>query len=165
MNAFLDRWFPHPLMTLTLIGTWLLMNDTLAAGHVVLAVVLGIGIPRMTRRFWPDRLPVRRPFTALRFLFVVLWDIVIANFNVARLILGSPDALRPGFVRVPLDVTNDFAITLLASVISLTPGTVSSDLDARRRFLLVHVLDVDDEDALVADIKARYEAPIAEILP
>ena len=90
-------------------------------------------------------------------------DILVANMAVAKLILGKPERLRPAFVEVPLDTDNEFVITVLASVVSLTPGTVSADISADRRTLLVHGLDVEDRAALVASIKQRYEAPLKEI--
>ena len=71
--------------------------------------------------------------------------------------------LRPGFVELPLDLTDEFAITLLASTISLTPGTVSADVSEDRRTLLIHALDVDDQDAMIRQIKQRYERPLKEI--
>ncbi len=99
----------------------------------------------------------------VRFVLVVHWDIITANVVVARLILGSPRKLRPAFVELPLELTDDFAITLLASTISLTPGTVSADVSEDRRTLLIHALDMDDEAELVAQIKQRYERPLKEI--
>jgi multicomponent K+:H+ antiporter subunit E len=64
---------------------------------------------------------------------------------------------------LPLDVREDFTITLLASTISLTPGTVSADLSVDHRYLLIHALHVEDEAATIAQIKQRYEAPLKEI--
>jgi multicomponent K+:H+ antiporter subunit E len=64
---------------------------------------------------------------------------------------------------VPLAVTHPYGVSLLASIITMTPGTVSAEIDEDRREILVHVLDLADADALVADIKARYEAPLVEI--
>ena len=78
------------------------------------------------RRFWPEPVPVHRPLVLLRFIGVVLYDIVAANLQVARLILGRPRNLRPAFLAVPLDVRSDLGISLLANTISLTPGTVSA---------------------------------------
>jgi multicomponent K+:H+ antiporter subunit E len=106
-----------------------------------------------------------RPLTLARYLAVFIWDIVIANLAVARLILGPVRRLRPAFITLPLDLENDFAITVLAHSISLTPGTVSSKVAEDRRSLLVHVLDLDDEAQLVQRIKQRYEAPLKEIFP
>ncbi|PKN32477.1 MAG: cation:proton antiporter, partial [Deltaproteobacteria bacterium HGW-Deltaproteobacteria-19] len=93
------------------------------------------------------------------------WDIVVANLTVARLILGPTRLLRPAFIRLPLDLKNDFAITLLAHTISLTPGTVSAQVAEDRQSLLIHALDLDDEALLVERIKQRYEAPLKEIFP
>jgi multicomponent K+:H+ antiporter subunit E len=91
-------------------------------------------------------------------------DIVIANLVVAKLILlHPPRSYRARFVRLPLDLRNELAITVLASTISLTPGTVSSDLNLNQRYLLIHCLDVEDEAALIARIKARYETPLKEV--
>ena len=99
----------------------------------------------------------------MRFIVVVLLDIVVASFTVARLTLAPTAKLRPRFVRVPVALADDFALTALASTISLTPGTVSAELSPDREHILIHALDVDDEAALVRTIKERYEAPIKEI--
>lgn len=157
------RWLPHPLLSAALFAVWLLAANTVAPGHLVLAALFAIAVPLATSAFWPGRPRLYRPGRLLRLLPVVLYDIAVANVVVARLILGPARRLRPAFVRIPLALNDEFAITLLASIISLTPGTVSSDLSPDRRVLLVHVLDVEDPDALAAHIKARYEAPLKEI--
>jgi multicomponent K+:H+ antiporter subunit E len=157
------RWLPHPLLSAALFVVWLLAANTVAPGHLVLAGLFAIAVPLATSAFWPGRPRLYRPGRLLRLLPVVFYDIAVANVAVARLILGPARRLRPAFVRIPLALEDEFAITLLASIISLTPGTVSSDLSPDRRMLLVHVLDVEDSDALVAHIKARYEAPLKEI--
>ena len=157
------RWLPHPILTPCLAGLWLLLVNSAAPGQIVLGVLLGWGIPLFTSRFWPDRVRICKPLTLLRFVGVVLWDIVIANLIVARLILGRPQALRPAFVAVPLALTSDLAISLLASTITLTPGTLSALLSADRKILLVHALDVADSAELAATIKQRYEKPLREV--
>lgn len=161
------RLLPHPLTSVILLVLWLLLNDSASAGQIVLGALLGLLIPLFTQRFWPKTVPVHRPALVIRFIGRVLVDIVVANFAVARLVFRPHSAIRPAFVRVPLDVQGDFAISLLASVVSLTPGTVSAELelDAERdqRVLLVHALDLDDADQLIDEIKTRYEAPIMEI--
>ena len=154
---------PHPGLSFLLLLLWLLLNNSAAPGHLVVGALLGVLIPLFTRRFWPERLGLYRPGLMLRFAGRVLWDIILANFAVARVVLGPRSAVQPAFVRVPLDIRDDFPVTLLASVVSLTPGTVSADIDAERRYLLVHALSVADTEALVHQIKARYETPIKEI--
>lgn len=154
---------PHPLLSLALALIWLLLNNSVAPGQLVLGLLLGWLIPLFTRAFWPDRVRIRRPVVLLRLVGVLLYDIVVANLAVARRILGDPDRLAPAFIEVPLDLTSDLAISLLANTICLTPGTVSARLAADRRSLLVHALDAPDPDATRAQIKARYEAPLKEI--
>lgn len=157
------RWLPQPLCSLCLWLVWLLLANSAASGHLILGGLLAIGLPLFTVRFWPDRPRIHRPFKLLWYLAVLLFDIIVANLVVARLILGPVRRLRPAFIRLPLDLNNEFAIVLFTHSLSLTPGTVSADLSADRRFLLIHALDVDDEARLVARIKQRYEAPLKEI--
>lgn len=159
----MKRWLPHPLLTPMLALVWLLLNNSVAPGHVALGLLLGWAIPRFALAFWPERVRIRRPALLLRFAAIFLHDVVIANLVVARLILAGPQRLRPAFVVVPLDITEDITISVLANVICLTPGTVSARLSGDRRRLLVHALDCADPEALVATIKTRFEAPLKEI--
>lgn len=157
------RLLPHPLLTLVLAAVWLLLNNSAAPGHVLLGLLLGWLIPLFTLRFWPERVSIRRPGLLLRFIAILLADIVVANLAVARRILAGPGGLRPAFVEVPLDLEGDLAISFLANVICLTPGTVSARLSEDRRSLLVHALDAPDPVAVRDAIKRRYEAPLKEI--
>jgi len=159
----IKRLLPHPIFSLVLLAVWLLLNNTLSAGHILLGSILALILPWATVSFWDDRLSLHRPTLALRFLLLVLWDITVANVRVAKLTLGPTETLRPAFVRYPLSLDNDFAITVLAATVSLTPGTVSIDVNHDHNILLLHALDMDDEAALIAEIKSRYEAPIKEI--
>jgi multicomponent K+:H+ antiporter subunit E len=155
----------HPVGGGVVLATWLLLNASLSVGHLLFGALLGLLVPALLGRLWPEGLVVRRPLRALRLLATLLGDIVIANLQVARLILGPETALRSRFVRVPLELQNRYAIATLAAMVTLTPGTVSADVAPDGRWLLVHSLDTPDEQALVASIKQRYEAPLAEILP
>lgn len=159
----LRSWLPHPIQSGFLCVVWLLLTNSLSPGHVFLGVLLGWALPFLTHLIWPDPPGIHKPGTLLRFLAVVHWDIITANIQVAALILGPARRLQPAFFELPIDLDNDFAIAILASTISLTPGTVSADISADRRCLLVHALDVRDTDALIRHIKTRYEAPLKEV--
>jgi multicomponent K+:H+ antiporter subunit E len=160
----IKNWLPHPLLTPVLAAIWLLLNNSIAPGQMLLGLLLGWAIPRFTLAFWPERVRIRHPALLLRFAAIFLYDVIIANLSVARLILAGPRRLRPAFVVVPLDISDDLAISLLANTICLTPGTVSASLSADKRQLLVHALDCANPAALVATIKTRFEAPLKEIL-
>jgi multicomponent K+:H+ antiporter subunit E len=156
-------WFAHPLLSALIALAWLLLQQSVAPPQLITAGVLALVIPRLTHGFLGAPLRVRTWGTALRLTLVVLWDIVVANLTVARIVLWPWSDPRPAWVAVALDVQHPTAVTLLASIITMTPGTVSSVVDERRREILVHALDCDDPAAMAADIKARYEAPLKEI--
>lgn len=159
----MKRWLPHPLLTPALAAVWLLLNNTIAPGQILLGFLFGWAIPRYTLDFWPERVRIHAPGRLLHFALVFLYDVLIANLSVARLILAGPRTLRPAFIVVPLDLTNKLAISLLANTICLTPGTVSARLAADHRHLLVHALDVASPEDEIATIKTRFEAPLKAI--
>lgn len=155
---------PAPIMSVAILVLWLLLAPGLAFGHVLLGAACAVVIPLLTRRFWPGRPPrFVRPWRAVRLLGVLLADIVVANLTVARRVVGPLDRLHPAFVEVPLSIEDDFVAVILGAIVSLTPGTVSVDIDSKRKVLLVHALDVTEADALSTRIKARYEAALKEI--
>lgn len=160
------RLLPYPLTSAVLAAGWLLLAG-LSVAHVVLALAVALALPHFTRRFVGEAMGHIRGWRGLAraapFALLVTWDIVVANIAVARLVLGPPGRLRPAYVEVPLELEQPLAISLLASIVTMTPGTVSSDLSDDRRRLLVHVLDAPDPAAVVAQIKARYEQPLTEI--
>ncbi|WP_439859204.1 Na+/H+ antiporter subunit E [Pseudomonas sp. MBLB4136] len=159
------RWLPQPLLSLSLLLVWLMLVNDLGFGHWLLGGLLGWLIPLVSQVFWINPPRLQKPLKLCFFLLRVLGDIVVANLQVAKLILGPTARLRPAFVEIPVRLEDELALTMLASVISLTPGTVSADLSDDRRTLLVHSLDVADEAAMVREIKARYEAPLLEVFP
>jgi multicomponent K+:H+ antiporter subunit E len=157
------RLLPHPMLTPILAVIWLLLNNSVAPGHIILGLLLGWLIPLFTLRFWPESVRIHKPWVLLRFLMVVLLDIFLANLVVAMRILGRPQRLQPAFIEMPLALNSDLAISLLANTICLTPGTVSASLSPDRRTLLVHALDAPDPDAVLDEIRTRYEAPLKAV--
>lgn len=159
------RWLPHPLLSLAMTGLWMLLLNDFSLGGLLMGGLLGVAIPLLTAGFWPEPLRIRSYSKAIAYILLVLWDIAVANVQVARLILFRPvKQLNTRWIAIPLELSSPEAITLLAGTITMTPGTVSCDLSADGRTLLVHCLDAPDADAAVRDIKQRYESRIKEIL-
>lgn len=159
----MNRILPHPGLSALLAVMWVVMVNEVSFGALFLGVVFGVLVPIFTAPWWPGR-PNVRFAPALGYAGIVLWDIIVANFQVAAIILFKPNRnLRPAWLVVPLDLTSPEAITVFAGTISLTPGTVSSDVSACGKYLLVHALHAPDPEAEVAQIKARYEARLKEI--
>lgn len=157
-------WLTHPVLSALLLASWLLLNQSVALAHWLSGAVLALVIPWAAGGFLGPANRPRRWVLALKFTFIVLWDIVVSNISVARIVLSPTSNPRPAWVPVPLDARSDAAITLLATIITTTPGTVSCVVDELRREILVHALDCDDPAAMAAQIKQRYEVPLMEIL-
>ncbi|MFX0544854.1 Na+/H+ antiporter subunit E [Roseovarius sp. S1116L3] len=156
--------FPHPLLTVLLTVVWLLLQKTVSPGMIVFGIILGVLIPWITSAWWPETPKGFRPGRMVIYVIIVLWDIMVANVQVAWIVLTKPNSkLRPAWVVVPLDLRQPEAITILAGTITLTPGTVSADLSDEGHSLLVHALHTDDPDAVRDDIKHRYERRLKEI--
>ena len=164
-RPLLRRLLPAPGLSCIVVVFWLLMSDSFTLGQLLLGMLLGVVVPlfaaRLDREF--ARIGTLRPVPKL--LCMVLWDILLSNLRVAAQVLGPEKKLTPGFVWMPLDIGNIHGIAALTSFITLTPGTVSTALSDDRRYLLIHVLHLTDADALIAEIKRRYEAPLMEIFP
>jgi multicomponent K+:H+ antiporter subunit E len=160
------RFLPHPRLSLFVTLIWVILVNEISAGAIVMGLALGVLMPILTGPFWPDPPRLRRPLKILEYIGIVVWDIAVANIQVARVILFVPNAqVRSVYVTVPLALRTPEAITVLACTITMTPGTVSAELSADGRALLVHGLDVPDPEGLVAGIKTRYEARLLEIFP
>lgn len=168
----MQKLFPAPFRSLLLLLVWLLLNNSIAPIYLVTGGVLAWSIPLLTFAFHDQSLHItgqvsKRLRLGVRYLLVLLWDIVVANAQVVMRVLGSNQALRPGFVVMPLDIKDPLGITILAGTICLTPGTVSADVyphnSKQPQFLLLHVLDMADEAELIAELKQRYEQPLLEI--
>lgn len=159
------RLLPSPPLSITVFVFWLLLSDSFGPGAWLLGAALGVALPlfaaRLDREF--ARIGTLRPLP--RLACITAWDIVRSNVRVALQVLGPEKRLHPGFIWIPLDIANIHGIAALTSMITLTPGTVSAALSDDRRYLLVHVLHLDDPDTLVREIKTRYEAPLMEIFP
>ncbi|MDJ1007732.1 MAG: Na+/H+ antiporter subunit E [Paracoccaceae bacterium] len=162
----LMRLVPHPLLSLTLVVAWLALVNTFTLGNLILGTFFGLIIPLLTAAYWPDRPKIRRPLKAAEYGLVVLWDIIVANVQVASIILFKPEpTIRSHWVVVPLELTSAEAITVLAGTITMTPGTVSAMLSSDGGCILVHCLHTDNPDDVRDAIKSRYERRLMEIFP
>jgi len=156
--------FPHPLLTLLLAAVWILLQNQFSAGMAVFGLILGIIFTKITAIWWPERPGKIHLGKMISYALVVIWDILVANIEVAWIVLTKPNSkLKPAWIVIPLDLKEPEAITVLAGTITLTPGTVSADLSDEGHSLLVHALHTEDSDAVRDEIKQRYEARLKEI--
>ena len=150
-------------LSLLLAAVWLLLRQSVALVDLIWAAVLGLVLPRLVFGFIGPAARPRGLGRIVRFTGVVLWDIVVSNLTVARIVLNPASNPQPAWVPVPLDTRHPTAVTLLATVITTTPGTLSCVVDDEKWVIHVHALDCDDPAAMAAQIKQRYERALMEI--
>jgi multicomponent K+:H+ antiporter subunit E len=156
-------WAAHVALSVLLAVVWLLLRQSLAPVDLIWAVVLGLVVPRLVFGFIGPAAGPRGLLRIVHFAAIVLWDIVVSNLTVARIVLNPTSNPQPAWVPVHLDTRHPTAVTLLATVITMTPGTVSCVVDDENWVIHVHALDCDDAAGMAAQIKARYERALMEI--
>lgn len=156
------QWFPTPYHSLLLWIVWLILHD-FSRGQMLLGAVLAVVIPWIVAPLSEKEAVAKSPLKVLLYTNRLLYDIIISNFDVAIRVLQPNRNLKPAFIAVPINITEPLPLTIFTSSVSLTPGTCSVELSDDKRWLYVHVLHMDDEQALINQIKQRYEAPLKEI--
>lgn len=158
------RWFARPWLTATILASWLLLQGSLAPVHWLWGLALGLVLPWLVHDFIDvPTSPVRGMAVMVRLALRVLWDIVVANATVARLVLDPRRQPNPQWVEVHYTLEDPRGVVLLATIITMTPGTVSCAIDEKRRVIVVHALDAPQPQAVAAEILERYERPLKEI--
>ena len=167
-----ERLLPHPIFSITLFTLWQFIAGDGSGGQLLLGVIVAIGLPMLLRAQLAPAARIVNIAAALRLVTIVLYDIVVSNIIVAKRVLGSTAALRPGFFEVKFESSDGSAndsldqrvMNWVAIIVTMTPGTVSCRVDPLNRTLLVHALHLDDPVDLAASIKTRYEQPLREML-
>lgn len=158
------RWLPYPAMSLFIGVTWLVLNQSLAPGHLLIGVILGLVLGAAFGRLEPPPLRIRNRRRLLRLTVVVFGDVIRSNLALLRiLVAGRSRAVTSGFVTIPLQLTDPYGLAVLACIITATPGTIWMSYRAREGLLLIHVFDLIDESEWIRTITDRYETPLREI--
>jgi multicomponent Na+:H+ antiporter subunit E len=161
------RW---PVLGVLLAVLWLFVRGVEAtpvrlAEELVIGVLVGFPIAYGVRRFYTPSGGVLRalrvaPYAAL-YLLAFLRELVTANVDVAYRVLAPSMPIDPAVLVLPLRVRSDFAITLIANSITLTPGTLTMDYDAETNTLYVHSIDGSDPEAVVEPIRTWEDYALA----
>lgn len=155
---------PYPLLSAALLVLWLLLNQTISAGHLILGCILAVLASWAMAALRPDKPRIRHPGAILRLASLVLIDILRSNLAVGRIIVRSREpGINAGFMTIPLDLRSQHGLAVLSIIITSTPGTIWVNYDAAKGILLLHVLDLVDETVWIRTIKGRYEKLLMEI--
>jgi multicomponent K+:H+ antiporter subunit E len=161
----MTRLLPHPLLALGLVVAWLLLTESVSPGSLLLGSLLGIAGSWAFASLVPPRARLRRLTRLPGLARDILVEVVRSNNAVARIILQPGDVRerRSGFVLVHLDMRDPYGLAVLACILTATPGTVWAEYDSAENTMLLHVLDLIDEEAWVRIVKDKWERQLMEI--
>ena len=160
----MTRILPYPALSAALLLMWLLLQGSIDPATVLSAVAVAVFAPWTLTALEMSPLSLRQPGAVVRLVTVVLYDVVRSNVAVASIIYSGNRAKRSsGFVSIPLDLRNRYGLTILAAIITCTPGTLWVQYDSRRNRLLMHIFDLVEPEGWPGLIKGRYERLLMEI--
>ena len=163
-TALMRRWLRYPLLWALLFALWLLLNETLSAGHIILGGLVAFGATLGFGALQAPRVTIRATRAALELAALVAADVVRSNIAVGRIVLSRGTSERTSdFVHIPLELRNPAGLAALACIITACPGTAWARYDSRRSVLTMHILDLVDRQAWIDTIKHRYETRLLEI--
>lgn len=161
--TLMTRLLPYPILSMLLLAMWLLLNQSVEPGHILLGAIIGFAGGHAISTLQIPGARVRHPSAIVRLAFIVLTDIIRSNIAVSRIVLTPGRKAQSGFMSINLEIRNEYAIAILACIVTSTPGTVWVNFDTGKGILLIHVLDLVDEQTWTNLIKNRYERLLMEI--
>ena len=151
------------LMNVLLAIAWASLTGQLTPENIAGGFVLGYVVLFMSRRALGATNYVTKVLQVIRFLAYFLSQLILSNIRVAVEVLTPENHMRPAIVAIPLSLRTDLEITVLANLITLTPGTLSLDVSSDKRVLYVHAMFVTDVDAFRDEIKNGFETRVKEL--
>lgn len=159
----MNAWLPFPVISVMLLGTWLLLNESWSAASVLFGSAVAVVGAWVLVRLDTPALILRRLWLALDLGRRVAVDMARSNLRVARLVLKDKRTRTPGFVRIGLSVRSHYSLAVLACIITATPGTSWVAYEPATNVLVIHVLDLVDDDDWGEIVRVRYEGILKEI--
>ena len=155
--------FSRPLLWFGMLGMWLLLSGSVSPGQIILGMIVATVACWTALPVAPPKSRMKNFGTIASLLLAVVADVVKSNIAVLRLILSGRTA-RSAFVDIPLELTDDNGLAILACIVTATPGSAWVQHNTARNVVTIHVLDTEDADAWAADFKRIYERRLVEIL-
>ena len=149
----------HGILTIC----WMVLQGNATWTSLCMGGVLGIAVLFVFRRLFAQRLYVVRVWAIVKLLGMFCIALVRSNVSLVRIVLRPQLHIAPGIVTVPTAVTTNIELTALACLVTLTPGTLTLDVSLDRKALIVHVIDVQDAQAVIDEIKNTLEKAILEV--
>lgn len=152
------------LTNLLLSLAWVALTGQYQASNFFVGLLLGFVAIRMTLRGAGSQAYSARLKAIAGFILFFSKELIVANFKVAFDVLTPRHHMRPGIVAIPLELKSDLEITVLTTLLTLTPGTLCLHVTEDRQTLYLHAMYIDDPEILIRTIKDGFERRVREVL-
>jgi len=157
------RLLPYPVLAGALLLLWLVLQQSIGLGQILLGGAIAVTVVLAASAILPERVRFRRLLSLLQLIAVAGIDIIRSNIAVLLILINPGAEPRAGFIKMELQLTNQFGLAVLACLLTATPGSAWLEYDGERNTVLIHVLDLADKDEWIATVKQRYERLLLEI--
>lgn len=159
----MKRLFPYPVLAAALLILWLVLQQSIGLGQILLGGAVAIVVSLAAAAVLPGRVRFRRLLSLLQLVVVAGVDIIRSNIAVLLILINPRAEPSAGFIKMELKLTNQFGLAVLACLLTATPGSAWLEYDGERNTVLIHVLDLIDKDEWIATVRHRYERLLLEI--
>lgn len=151
------------LLNVLIALTWMFLSVSFKPATFIVGYLLGLLMLFMLRKSFSSRFYMDRLWAVIKLISLFLKELVLSNFSVLKLIVQPTMPIRPAIFAMPTVLEQDWEITLLSSLITLTPGTVVIDVSDDNKTLYIHSIDFEDIDEAVESIRNTFEKAILEV--
>lgn len=142
---------------------WMFLNNNWSASGLIVGYMIGLALIGLFGRFWPQGFYMRKVWAMIKLLALFIKELFKSSFVVIGQVLSPKLNIRPGIFAYKTELTGDWEVTILANLITLTPGTLTLDVSREGSTLYIHAMDIDDVDRLCSDIRSTFEKAILEV--
>ncbi|GGB49782.1 Na+/H+ antiporter subunit E [Fictibacillus barbaricus] len=142
---------------------WMFLSESYSFASFLVGFVIGAALLFLLNRFIPDSFYFKQVKSILYLIFLFIKELILANIEVLKWVYKPRLDFQPGIIALPIDVKKNWEITLLANLITLTPGTLSVDVSRDQRFIYIHAIDLPDVNKTIVGIKDSFEKAIREV--
>lgn len=151
------------LLNVSLAFLWMFLSSRMNPNGFLIGFLLGALAIFMMRRFFKERLYLERLWSVFKLCILFLKELVLANIAVLQVVLKPKLDMQPAFFKYETALTEEWELTLLSSLITLTPGTVVVHISDDNKYLYIHAIDAADVDETVDSIRNSFERAIMEV--
>ena len=151
------------LLNFFLAFVWMFMTVSFSPSGFAIGFLVGLGIIILMRRFFSYRLYTFRVWAVIYLILLFLKELLMSSIQVLRIVIRPNMNLKPAIFELETELKEDWEITLLSALITLTPGTLVVGISNDQKRLFIHALDFEDIDDAVNSIKDTFERAILEV--